>query len=179
MGPPHLFSALDSGLAAASYLAEPADEGEPAQAGQCLPEDDELLDGRLPDASYQALRQCQEACCTSAQAASQEPSGSQCSTDVGVSRALLGMECPSAGVQTSAGSGRRSTGEVSTSGVPAASVLTGPHLPSLAPAGEFQTSDCASPLADVRYCISIAALPEISTLCCSSAWTTAEWKTCA
>lgn len=138
--PHHPSSAVDSGLPAASYLAEPADEGAPVQ---CLPEEDELLGGHLLDASHQAARPGQEGSWIPARATLGQLSSWQCSTDVGTSTALARMECSSAGVGTSGGSGQRSLDEVSASGMPAAYGFEGlqarPVMPSLATPCELQT----------------------------------------
>ncbi|CAL8462809.1 g2342 [Coccomyxa elongata] len=129
--PHHPSSAVDSGLPAASYLAEPADEGAPAQ---CIPEEDELLGGHLLDAS---ARPSQDGSWIPAQATLRKLlSSSHCSTDAGFSTASARMECSSAAARSSGGSGRRSLEEVSASRMPAAYGLEGlqarPQMPSLA-----------------------------------------------
>lgn len=138
--PQHPSSAVDGGLPAASYLAEPADEGAPAH---CLPEEDELLGGHLLDASRVSLRPSQEGSWIPAQATLGELSSSQCGTDVGISTALAHMECSSAAVRSSGGSGKGSLEEVSASEVSAAYGLEGlqarPQMPSLATPCELQT----------------------------------------
>ncbi|BDA50905.1 probable formin-like protein 14 at C-terminar half [Coccomyxa sp. Obi] len=160
-GPPHLSSALDSGgFAAAGYSAEPSDEGAPAQTGQCLPEDDELLGWDLLGASHQALQPSQEGSWVSVRVTSGEPSSSQCSTDVGFGRAVARLESSAVGVRTSGGSGQRSLAEVSTSGLPAACGLEGlqarPQMPLLATPGDAEAHSSALWISPARATPSLA-----------------------